>query len=402
MAKRKGPAKFGSLTPKQAARLGGLARQAKMSAKEKTELGRKGMRAACATLGVGGGCPEEGYRGSPIGELLTPAGKERVHYAVRPLASLVTSHNPETWQKDPRYPALVQERDYTGDRNEQAKVGRIAKAPDPAVLLANAPTPVDGPPVVNGPPIVSGANIVLGGNGRTMGLRLAYDMGTAAPYEKELAKRAPMFGLTAKQVREVKQPVLVRVVEGLDNATQATLADASSRMNEGLTGALDERAKGVADSRRLSPETLGLVGKAIETHESLRKAMSEEGRAIVKALRSDGLITPQNSSQFVDGAGGLTEAGKQRVEGAFLGLIAGTPERLAQATPATLAKLERIVPFLAQVRAINPAADAIPDFQAALDLLHSADAAKMGIDDYTAQGGLFAPKAELWDLPSGR
>jgi hypothetical protein len=326
---------------------------------------------------------EGGYRGAPCGELVTPQGKERSCYQLVPLAKLITSHNPDSWQKDPAYPAEVQERDYTGDKEEQAKVGRIARRPDPALLLSNNPTAVDGPP------IVTGSGIVLGGNGRTMGLRLAYSMGTAQPYVEELAARAPMFGLTAEMVRSIDRPVLVRLVQGLDAATAADLADASSRYNEGLTGSLDEKARGVSDSRRLSPATLTTLAEGIERHESLRKAMADEGRTIVAALRSDGIITPQNSAAMVNPGGGLSELGKQRLEGAFLGLAAGSPDRLSQASPVVVQKLERLVPFLAAVKAVNPEADAIPTFQAAMDLIYQAESAGMTIDEFLKQGSLF-------------
>lgn len=397
--------KYKKLSPAERskrARIGGLARIAKLNEQERVALARKGHEASCGIK------PSEpvpcepvpcepvpcldggGYRGSVCGELITPQGKERACYSIVPINSLITSHNPETWRPDPMYPAMVQERDYTGDKEEQAKVGRIANNPDPALLLANAPTPADGPPVV------TGSGVVLGGNGRTMGLKLAYAMNTAAPYVKELIERAPMFGLSAEAVEGVDRPVLVRVVQGLDAASQADLADASSRMNESLTGSLDEKAKGVSDSRRLSPDTLTTLAAAIERHETLRRAMAEEGREIVRALRSDGIITPQSSAAMVNSMGGLTEAGKARVEGAFLGLVAGTPDRLEQASAATIQRLERLVPYLAAVKAINPAADAIPTFQAAMDLLHSAEKAGMTIDEFLSQGSLFeaAPAPE--------
>jgi hypothetical protein len=389
---------FGGMSPTEAGRKGWAARVKKYGRKALVEAGKKGLRKACENLGAAAPAtdcapcaevvegPAEGYRGDRCGLLRTPQGSEQACYAVWPLAKLITSHNPETWQADPRYPDLVQERDYSGDPNEQAKVGRIAKGLDPAVMLSNAPTAVDGPAVV------TGRGIVLGGNGRTMGLRLAYALGTAGRYVAELEKRAPLFGLSAEQVREVKDPVLVRVVEGLDGASQAKLADASSRYNEGLTGSLDERAKGVAVARRLSRETLEALARLLEEHETLRKAMDAGGVRIVKALEADGIVTPQNRAALVDGAGQLTEAGKMQLEGAFLGLVAGTPERLAQASGATLQRLERLVPYLVQVRAVHPEADAIPAFQGAMDLLREADAAHMTVDQLLSQGSLFAPR----------
>ncbi|MGZ3460878.1 MAG: hypothetical protein ACXU86_20515, partial [Archangium sp.] len=294
------------------------------------------------------------YTGPRCGQVLTPQGAEGACYEVRSAESLITSHNPKTWEQDARYPQAVQERDYRGDKNEQAKVARIAAAPQPDLVLALTPTAVDGPPVV------SGAGVVLGGNGRTMGLRLAYAEGTAGEYRKELRERAPIFGLRPEDVDAVPDPVLVRVVRGLDEAGQAALAAASSRYNQGLTNAMDERARAVSLSRRLSRETLSAIGDELDKHETLRAAMAAAGPRFVRRLEADDLVTAQNRAELVDGAGGLTEAGKLLVEGAFLGLVAGTPERLAQAAPSTIQKLERIVPFLARVRAAGNGHDLIP------------------------------------------
>jgi hypothetical protein len=324
------------------------------------------------------------YSGDRCGVLRTPQGQESACYEVWSVDDVVTSHDPTTWEPDPRYPRAVQERDYKGDQAERLKVQRIAQNPQPDLLLALTPTAVDGPPVV------AANRVALGGNGRTMGLRLAYVYGTAGAYVAELKKRALIFGLRPEAVDAIPRPVLVRVVKGLDSASQPELAAASSRYNQGLTNAMDDRALAVSLSRRLSPETLGAIGAALEEHETLRAAMAAAGPVFVRRLRADGIITQQNQSAMVDGAGGLTELGKLTVEGAFLGLVAGTPERLSQAAAGTLQKVERLVPFVARVHARKNGHDLITPLQSALDLLYRARVADRPVAEFAGQGDMFS------------
>jgi hypothetical protein len=364
-----------NLTP---ARRSEIARMGLLAAAEKREaLGT--LKDAPASCPPAPACPPGGYHGKACGEIVTPQGREAACYAVVDAADLVTSHNPETWRADPRYPQLVQERDYTGDKNEQTKVGRIAKNPDPAILLSNSATPIDGPPVA------TSKHIVLGGNGRTMGLKLAYGLGTATAYRSELDKRAALFGLKPEDIKKAKHPILVRIVKGLDNATQPELAAMSSQLNESMSNSMDDRAKAVSLSRRLSPVTLSTLGAMIEAREGLKGAMEHDSRAILERLRADGIMTAENAAQIATPAGQLTSAGRDIVEGSFLGLAAGTPERLKAATPATLQRVEKLTPSLAQVVGINPEQDLIPLFQAAMDVVHSADKQKMSVAQFGQQ-----------------
>jgi hypothetical protein len=326
--------------------------------------------------------PAVGYVGHACGEVITPQGDVGACYELRSAESIITSHKPGSWVPDPRYPVAVQERDYQRDINEQAKVLRIAQAPRPDLLLATTPTAVDGPP------IVSAAGIALGGNGRAMGVRLAYKDGTAEDYRRELRTRAAVFGLKPEDVDAIRDPMLVRVVRGLDGASQAELAAASSQFNQGMTNSMDERARAVSLSRRLSGATLTSFGDQLDEHETLRAAMAASGKVFVDRLTRDEIITAQNRAEYVAGDGGLTEAGKLLVEGAVMGLVVGTSDRLRDATPATLAKVERLAPFLARVAARKNGHDLTPLVQAAMDLLHSAQLAQMPAERYGSQARL--------------
>ena len=199
-------------------RAAGRARWAGVSKAEHAAISRKGL--AAAALRAAGGDPyaptsEAGIRGALCDELDTVAGRTSACYAVWPAESLVTSHDPETWKRDPRYPLFVtQERDYEASKKEQEKVKRIAAEPDLDVLFERCPT------TASGSPAVTSAGYVLNGNGRAMGLRRMYgtETGSARParYTKALIERAEEFGLTAEQVESIDRPVLVRVATPLD------------------------------------------------------------------------------------------------------------------------------------------------------------------------------------------
>jgi hypothetical protein len=97
---------------------------------------------------------------------------EPAHYAVVEAEQLVASHDPQTFAPDARYPEGVQERDYLKQPEEQRKVVMGAQQLDPALVLTDTPSAVDGPPIVTG-----GTPIVLGGNGRSMMIKRAYAEG---------------------------------------------------------------------------------------------------------------------------------------------------------------------------------------------------------------------------------
>jgi hypothetical protein len=95
---------------------------------------------------------------------------EPAHYALVEAGQLVASHDPFSWSPDERYPKGVQEREYMTDKGEQKKVLLGAQQLDPALLLTDTPTAVDGPPLVTAGPV----RLVMGGNGRSMMLKRAY------------------------------------------------------------------------------------------------------------------------------------------------------------------------------------------------------------------------------------
>ena len=295
---------------------------------------------------------------------------------------LIPSHDPETWQYREDYPPGVQERDYTGTPGEKKKVEDIAKDPDPLFLLARTPTASDGAPIiaeVNGSP-----GIVWGGNGRTMGLQLAYRRGTADKYRAALRERAPEFGISQAAVDQARKPVLVRAITNLKQKnTPRELAALSSALNESTSNAKDDVASAVAIARQLSPATISTIGELLEDA-SMREAMEQHPQAFAEALRADGILTDQNREAWMSGHK-LSKAGKLRLEQAFLARAVETTERLRAMSPGLAQKVERLVPALTRVDARDNGHSITRHLQAAVDAIHTADAQDMPIDDFLAQ-----------------
>lgn len=304
-------------------------------------------------------------RNDKDGLLAIPGHRQhkRIAYEVWEIGSLKTSHDPHTWAPNDDYPFAVQERDYTGSSDEKLKVEKIAIDPDPHFLLARAPTAIDGPPVVN----FNGA--VMGGNGRTMGLFLAYERGTAGRYRDALREAAPEFGVSAWQVDAMDRPILVRVILATKEEHEQALAKLSRELNESFSNAKDDLADAVSVARLLSLETLSKLGALLE-EATLREAMEAHPSDFADALRADGILTDQNREEWMSG-NALSKAAKLRLENAFLARVVETVERLRAMPPSLCHKVEKMVPEVVRVEARNNGCGISGDLKAAIDVLIS-------------------------------
>lgn len=345
-----------------------------------------GGPAAAGPLPIGGTIPPLGQTATHI---LTPQvpGGEAAHYALVEADDLLASHNHDTFARNRSYPSNVQEREY-GEPLEKRKVTLGGQGLDPRLVLSDTPSAVDGPPIVTG----GDQSIVLGGNGRSMMLRRAYDEGAPGEaYRKALIDRAPRFGLSPEEAGQMKQPVIVRVLDGIeDNADSSKLRGAVRRFNESLTQELSPRLRAVSDGRLLSDTTMQQVGELFAGSEgaSLRDLFKSDPEAFESVLIRDGLITPQNRPTWIAG-GQLTDEAKDRIEGMFLGRVIGSAGRLAATPPSILNKVERLVPSLVRVESVNPEFGEVQTIQSALDLLSDAARRKVPLKDVLSQRSLF-------------
>jgi len=148
-------------------------------------------------------------------EIRVPAGsKYQIRYEVVEADSMIPSHDPRTFAKDPRYPEGVQNRPYHSDKSEQAKVIRQGQDFEPLFLVS--PQPSSG-----GTPIIApDSNVVLSGNSRTMSLLRTRGTEAYDRYKAALAEMAPALGLKAEDLAKVQNPVLVRRLVGTDTTPE--------------------------------------------------------------------------------------------------------------------------------------------------------------------------------------
>lgn len=127
--------------------------------------------------------------------VVTPAGREfEVRHKVVEASDLITS-NLDSGAINAEYPQALQPRDRTTLKSI-TQVNDIANKLNPKLLGDSASS-------TNGAPIVSPGNEVESGNGRTLAIRKAYQIGKADAYKAWLAKQG-------YDVDNMQQPVLVR------------------------------------------------------------------------------------------------------------------------------------------------------------------------------------------------
>lgn len=188
---------------------------------------------------------------SPEGKrvtVATPKGNAvEVQYRVVEAADLVTSHDFEG-NINHNYPQQLQPRDRS-KQTYRVQVGQLAAAPDGARLAAS-------PETDRGAPIVSGL-VVESGNGRSIGLKQAYQRGDAGAYRAYIEANAADFGIDPAVIGAMKQPVLVR--ERITTMTDEQLRDFVVDSNTDAKMANSAAEDAGADAGKLTDDMLDLL-----------------------------------------------------------------------------------------------------------------------------------------------
>lgn len=148
-------------------------------------------------------------------DLIFPTHELRKSYfAIVNLETVIASHNEKTFSNSEFYPTNEQgrntnDRNYSGDKNAQAKVVSVAENLNPNIIITTSPT-------ASGTPIITVDGIVVSGNNRIMSLKLA-----KSDYKKSFEKYTKTlfeelnyggYGISVNEVKsKVDNPVLVRI-----------------------------------------------------------------------------------------------------------------------------------------------------------------------------------------------
>ena len=283
-----------------------------------------------------------GYKGAPCSVLIPgPRGLRSIaaFYALLPLASVTASHD-HRFNPSKDYPRYLQERDYTHDQGEQAKIQAQVLAWRPELVFNDDPSPG------NGPPIVCGLWLVLGGNSRTIALKMYAQQRPGAyadALRRALAAHVLTFGPLPQDLPDLQDWVLVRVLD--DVYDPKTI---SRDLNQTFTQSKSQASEALSCGAALPSELLVQLASAL-SQDGVTLSLALERADAVPLLKRSGLITAQNQAGWLRYRGGaynnaLSIQGAQALARCLVGAFVGSQEALADASPSTWAFFERLAP----------------------------------------------------------
>ncbi len=305
-----------------------------------------------------------------------------VRYRLLDAAQLITSHD-DALKPNPAFPPELQPRDRSRDSSE-AQIARIENDLKPELLA-------DSQKASDGSPIIGGDGLVESGNARTIALRRAYRSGKADAYREWLADNAERFGLTADQVRAVKQPVLVR-----ERTVDVDRADFARQANESPVSSMSDTEQATADAKLL-PDLQQLAANDDGTLNIGRSA------DFVREFMRE--VSPNERNALMTADGRLSQRGMQRIRNAVFAKAYGDADVVAMLTEATdgnvkniLAGLLRAAPAVARVSELSQAGargavEFIPDLIDAVRRFSALREDGMTVKQALGQGSLIGGEA---------
>ena len=247
--------------------------------------------------------------------------------------------------------------------------------------------------VAEGPAVVTPSGVVVAGNGRVIAQQRLYEARPegGAELKTSLQERAVDFGLDPAQIAGMDQPVLVRrIVDPEVNVADVEALrelNASSDQPIGKTkDPLSEAATKAAQFRE-AQGALDHFAATADPDATIRSYLGgKDGRDFLTSLVDDGVISKGERARFMDAnTGTATDEGRTLVERMFYVAALGDPEVVSRAPPTILNKLDTSLPAIIRADRIGGDWEIGPLVSESLDLLASARAGDMSLDDVVAQ-----------------
>lgn len=359
----------------------GISREAWVRAKAEAldvdagELAAQAAEEAAARPGVAPVVGEEGTLRLADGRSMP------VRYELRDARDVIPSHDARRGFKR-NAEGDLNERPYESPRAgapSRQTVQRIAGEPDPKLLAADTPSPVDGPP------IVTGDGVVLGGNARAMATQLAYEHGGqgAAGLRAGLIREAEKFGIDPAAAAGMEQPVVVRVLTG----DPGKPGEMSRVLNEAMTTGRTAEADAASRGAKISVTTGDMLAGFLGDDTTIAKVLDNTHMrgSLLRALRNDGAISDADLARWVSPSGKLNAAGKVAIEELLLGSVLPDPTMLADVPASIASKITRAMPSIIRLRQLGAfdvrrklalAVEALQDYKASF---------ARSLDDYLSQ-----------------
>lgn len=346
-----------------------------------------------------------GLSGKKVALNLSDGSRISARHMVAELGDLTPSHNGRTFERNAAYPAGVQERSYESSKSEQMKVQNQAADFHPELVTNTDTTGATGPPVVTNKDVVIDGKLiprgtVLGGNSRTMTLDRVYTNGDNANYSAAIDDAARSYGFPDNAIEEsgARQPVHVLAIEPPTSIEE--LHRIGSLLNKPLTQALDVFDQAVSLAKSLSPDSQAEIANLIrdesdaDSTATLNAILSNPrtGKAVVRLLEADGIITDRNRGSFVDPSTGLlVQAARNQLGNAMLATVLNSRDLMEQTPPIVKQKLLGSIGALSTIITRDDGYNIAPALREAARQYGELFRGKFAsVEDGLKQGGMFS------------
>jgi hypothetical protein len=308
-----------------------------------------------------------------IQKVVTPRGDQEIEtvFDVVDVRDLVTSDNE-------KFPQSLQPRDRTR-KSSDLQINEIANTLDPA-RLAESRTTDSGAPIVS-----MEDNVVESGNGRTMGVRRAYEQNlpSGQKYKESLQARG-------YDVSKIEQPILIqrrRTTLSPEDRVRFTIAS-----NERTGAAMSSTERAMADAKNLSDDAIAKYRSG--------DVSNPENRAFLRDFMDS--VSPADRGSMMGPDGALSQDGARRTRGALLAkayedtdivqnLMEDTDSDIKGLGNAMTSIAGRVASFRADVRKNQApkALDITPNFVEAAKIIRDARANNKPMDQVLGQKAMF-------------
>lgn len=313
-----------------------------------------------------------------------------VRYRVVEAEDITPSNNPDTFERNPAYPQVIQGRTYHGDVGRAAREQVIS-----GTQGLNAKKLLNPGSNVGGPPIITPDGLAIAGNQRSMMLqRAAAAQGPQyAGYRQLLAERAQRFGIDPAELATFKHPVLVREIT--DPSIDVTDHEQLRQLNAASDAPTLKTKDPLSDANtraaqlRANPEALASLAQHLDPDETIRQHLDRRGLEFFRELQQAGVVTPQEMARYYDRTTGkVTEEGKTLAE-RLVQLSAVPNPDVIKATPdAVLRRLEHSFPAVVAA-GTRPEWSLEQPLTQALELTTAARKSAMTVSEFLNQGDAF-------------
>lgn len=287
---------------------------------------------------------------------------------------------------NPDYPQELQPRDRSRI-SSQNQIREMANNLNPARLAESTN-------VSDGSPIVGPDNVVESGNGRTLAITLAYELGTADEYRNHIVSNADEYGIDVSNLPE--KPVLVR-----ERLTEVDRVEFTRKANESSLSSLSATEQAQVDAEKLTDDVLSLL---VANDEGVIN--TPDNKDFISAVITN-VFKSEDLNNVVNARGMLSASGLERITNAIFykaygdaSLSAKLSESLdndmKNATKVLLNIAPRVVSIKNNIKVGNLYDfDFSADIVEAVKLFETCRNDNLTIEDYALQTSLFAKESPL-------